>query len=165
MGGGLVCASCLGFGGWGHGAQKCGLWPHSDKTGFPKGLAPWHTTLLARCSVLYLLARLAGEAGRGAACAPLHPPGKRAGFCERKRTKSLSVFRERRQVYKPRCPEMCLKLRRISTWWTGGRDTRGEKNASHGGAVDKVPHVTQHCQSRQEKRRLIGVIPCALSSF
>lgn len=33
--------------------------------GFPKGAAGplWHTTLLARCSVLYLLARLTGEAG------------------------------------------------------------------------------------------------------
>lgn len=29
--------------------------------GFPKGLAPWHTTLLAKCSVLYLLSRLAGK--------------------------------------------------------------------------------------------------------
>lgn len=33
-------------------------------------------------------------------CAPLAPAGKRAGFCERERTKSLSVFGERRQVYK-----------------------------------------------------------------
>ena len=26
--------------------------------GFPKGLAPWHTTLLAKCSVLYALSAL-----------------------------------------------------------------------------------------------------------
>lgn len=32
---------------------------------------------------------------------PLSPPGKRAGFCDPEGTKSLSVFRERRQVYKP----------------------------------------------------------------
>lgn len=29
--------------------------------GFPKGLVPWHTTLLAKCSVLYLLSRLPGK--------------------------------------------------------------------------------------------------------
>jgi len=34
--------------------------------------------LLARCSVLYLLARLAGEAGGGAVCTPLALAGKRA---------------------------------------------------------------------------------------
>ena len=29
--------------------------------GFPKGMPPWHTALLAKCSVLYLLSRLAGK--------------------------------------------------------------------------------------------------------
>lgn len=40
---------------------------NTGKTGgFQRGPMPplWHTTLLARCSVLYLLARLTGEAGR-----------------------------------------------------------------------------------------------------
>lgn len=71
--------------------------------GFQRGeFSPlWHTTLLARCSVLYLLARLTGEAGCGA-FAPRFPRQENGrGFCERERTKSLSVFGERRQVYKP----------------------------------------------------------------
>ena len=40
---------------------------NADKTGgFQRGPMPplWHTTLLARCSVLYLPARLTGETGR-----------------------------------------------------------------------------------------------------
>ena len=84
--------------------RKCGLWPHLDKTGgFQRGAWPplWHTTLLARCSVLYLLARLTGEAGCGAFAPRLHRQENGRGFCERERTKSLSVFGERRQVYKP----------------------------------------------------------------
>lgn len=90
--GGLVCAASLGFGGVGTRAQKCGLWAHHDKTGgFQRGATapPWHTTLLARCSVLYLLARLTGENGRGFVTG---------------REQKLSVFRERQQVYKvPTC--------------------------------------------------------------
>lgn len=112
--GGLVCAVSLCFGGVGTRAQDCGLWPHADKTGgFQRGAAapPWHTTLLARCSVLYLLAWLTGEAGGGAVCAPLPPSGKRAGFRDREGTKSLSVFRERRQVYKPPPPSF------VPRWW------------------------------------------------
>ena len=31
--------------------------------GFPKGLAPWHTTLLAKCSVLYALSALPRKCG------------------------------------------------------------------------------------------------------
>ena len=111
-GGGLVCAVSLCFGGVGTRAQDCGLGPHADKTGgFQRGAAapPWHTTLLARCSVLYLLAWLTGEAGCGAVCTPLAPAGKRAGFCDREGTKSPFVFRERRQVYKP--PSL------VPRWW------------------------------------------------
>ena len=62
--------------------QKCNLWPHTDKTGgFQRGAMPplWHTTLLARCSVLYLLARLTVETGCDAVCTPLTLAGKRAG--------------------------------------------------------------------------------------
>ena len=45
--------------------RKSGLWPHSYKTEVSKGDsgAPWHTALFARCSVLYLLARLAENRG------------------------------------------------------------------------------------------------------
>ena len=77
--------------------------PEGRKRGFPKGAAVplWHTTLLARCSVLYLLARLTGEAGCVAFAPRLHRQENGRGFCERERTKSLSVFGERRQVYKP----------------------------------------------------------------
>ena len=31
------------------------------RQGFPKGMPLWHTALLAKCSVLYLLSRLAGK--------------------------------------------------------------------------------------------------------
>ena len=34
---------------------------HSDKIGFPKGTPLAHYTLLAKCSVLYLLSRLPGK--------------------------------------------------------------------------------------------------------
>ena len=87
--------------------RKCGLWPHSDKTGgSQRGAWPplWHTALLARCSVLYLLARLTGEAGGGAVCPRLHRQENGLGFCDREGAKSQSVFRERRQVYKPPVP-------------------------------------------------------------
>lgn len=50
----------------GYGAQNAFQGQHADKTGgVPKGpMTPlWHTTLLARCSVLYLPARLTGETG------------------------------------------------------------------------------------------------------
>ena len=51
----------------GYGAQNAFQGQHADKTGgFQRGPMPplWHTTLLARCSVLYLPAWLTGEAGR-----------------------------------------------------------------------------------------------------
>ena len=34
---------------------KCGIFSLFCCLGFPKGLAPWHTTLLAKCSVLSLI--------------------------------------------------------------------------------------------------------------
>ncbi len=77
--------------------------PAGRSGGFQRGpLAPFGTRLCeAKCSVLYLLARLMGEAGCGA-FAPRFPHQENGrGFCERERTKSLSVFGERRQVYKP----------------------------------------------------------------
>ena len=37
---------------------KCGIFSLFCCLGFPKGLAPWHTTLLAKCSVLYALSAL-----------------------------------------------------------------------------------------------------------
>ena len=52
---------------------------NTGKTGgFQRGPMPplWHTTLLARCSVLYLLARLTGKAGCDAVCTPLALAGK-----------------------------------------------------------------------------------------
>lgn len=67
--------------GWGHGPQMRTVAKQPQNRGFPRGAAvpPWHTTLLARYSVLYLLARLTGEAGGGAVCPPLAPAGKQAG--------------------------------------------------------------------------------------
>ena len=71
--------------------------------GFQRGERPPFGTRLceAKCSVLYLLARLTGEAGCVAFAPRLHRQENGRGFCERERTKSLSVFGERRQVYKP----------------------------------------------------------------
>ena len=37
---------------------KCEIFSLFCCLGFPKGLAPWHTTLLAKCSVLYALSAL-----------------------------------------------------------------------------------------------------------
>ena len=37
---------------------KCGIFSLFCCPGFPKGIAPWHTTLLAKCSVLYALSAL-----------------------------------------------------------------------------------------------------------
>ena len=51
----------------GYGAQNAFQGRHTGKTGgFQRGPKPplWHTTLLARCSVLYLPARLTGEKWR-----------------------------------------------------------------------------------------------------
>ena len=68
--------------------------------GFPKGCPLWHTTLLAKCSVLYLLAWLTGETGCGASCTPFAPAGKQAEFLRMGMSKKIGpVFRERRQVY------------------------------------------------------------------
>ena len=68
-----------------HTAFSCG--------GFQRGLAPiWHTTLLAKCSVLYLLAWLTGETGCGASCAPFAPAGKQAEFLRMGMSKKSACF-------------------------------------------------------------------------
>lgn len=41
--------------------QFCGSHRLPGKTGGSKGASLWHTALLAKCSVLYLLSRLAGK--------------------------------------------------------------------------------------------------------
>ncbi|CCL67174.1 Exodeoxyribonuclease V alpha subunit (modular protein) [Clostridioides difficile E7] len=60
--------------------------------GFPKGCPLWHTTLLAKCSVLYLLAWLTGETGCGASCAPFAPAGKQAEFLRMGMSKKSACF-------------------------------------------------------------------------
>ena len=60
--------------------------------GFPKGFPLWHTTLLAKCSVLYLLAWLTGETGCGASCAPFAPAGKQAEFLRMGMSKKSGCF-------------------------------------------------------------------------
>lgn len=50
--------------------------------GSPKGLAPWHTTLLAKCSGLYLLAWLTGERGVVLYAPHLLRQENRLNFCE-----------------------------------------------------------------------------------
>ena len=61
-------------------------------SGFPKGCPLWHTTLLAKCSVLYLLAWLTGETGCGASCAPFAPAGKQAEFLRMGMSKKSACF-------------------------------------------------------------------------
>ena len=60
--------------------------------GFPKGCPLWHTTLLAKCSVLYLLAWLTGKTGCGASCAPFAPAGKQAEFLRMGMSKKSGCF-------------------------------------------------------------------------
>ena len=72
---------------WRRGAYRLFLW------GFPKGACPhWHTTLLAKCSVLYLLAWLTGETGCGASCTPFAPAGKQAEFLRMGMSKKSACF-------------------------------------------------------------------------
>ena len=71
---------------------KCGIFSLFCCLGFPKGLAPWHTTLLAKCSVLYLLAWLTGETGCGASCTPFAPAGKQAEFLRMGMSKKSACF-------------------------------------------------------------------------
>ena len=72
---------------WRRGAYRLFLW------GFPKGACPhWHTTLLAKCSVLYLLAWLTGETGCGASCTPFAPAGKQAEFLRMGMSKKSGCF-------------------------------------------------------------------------
>ena len=42
---------------------KCGIFSLFCCPGFPKGLSLWHTTLLAKCSVLYALSALLRKCG------------------------------------------------------------------------------------------------------
>jgi hypothetical protein len=51
----------LRFGGIEVQPRFCGSHRLPGKTGVSKGASLWHTALLAKCSVLYLLARLAGK--------------------------------------------------------------------------------------------------------
>ena len=74
------------------------LWPEESKEtgGFvaedPTGTAsPWHTTLLARSSVLYLRTRLTGKRSVSVQERSFCSAGKRAGFCERERAKRWPV--------------------------------------------------------------------------
>ena len=60
--------------------------------GFPKGCPLWHTTLLAKCSVLYLLAWLTEETGCGASCTPFAPAGKQAEFLRMGMSKKSACF-------------------------------------------------------------------------
>ena len=81
--------------------QKCGLWPHPDKPrGLQGGAVPplWHTTLLARCFVSYLLVRLPGKA-EAVRFAHRFPRQENARGFVTERDQKLSVFRERQQVY------------------------------------------------------------------
>ena len=61
-------------------------------SGVSKGVPLWHTTLLAKCSVLYLLAWLTGETGCGASCAPFAPAGKQAEFLRMGMSKKSACF-------------------------------------------------------------------------
>ena len=73
-------------------------WPEESKetggfvAGNPTGTAsPWHTTLLARSSVLYLHPRLTGKRSVSTKERSFCSAGKRAGFCEWERAKTGPV--------------------------------------------------------------------------
>ena len=86
--------------------------------GFPKGCPLWHTTLLAKCSVLYLLAWLTGETGCGASCAPFAPAGKQAEFLWMGMNKksgwfqrtAAGIWKPRPSSYAPTCGQNVPKL-------------------------------------------------------
>ena len=87
----------------GYGAQNAFQGQHADKTGgFQRGPMPplWHTTLLARCSVLYLPAWLTGEAGRAMrfmSCLDRQKNGRRD--CRLECARMTAGFAERGQGY------------------------------------------------------------------
>ena len=71
------------------------LWPEESKetsgfvAGNPTGTAsPWHTTLLAKYSVLYLHPRLTGKRSVSTKERSFCSAGKRAGFCKWERAKT-----------------------------------------------------------------------------
>lgn len=144
--------------------------PAGRERGFPKGAAGplWHTTLLARCSVLYLLARLTGETG----CVAFAPRFSRQengrGFCERERTKSLSVFGERRQVYKPPSlvprVETCIKSGYVSVYprWDEHRP-RHPKSKEAGKHPWGLPALMTTKRTRAGRSRLALKAPCTLT--
>ena len=79
--------------------------------GFPKGFPLGHTTLLAKCSVLYLLAWLTGETGCGALCAPFAPAGKQAEFLRDGNEQKIGLFSENGGRYmKAPVPRPTLRL-------------------------------------------------------
>ena len=70
----------------------------------------WHTTLLAKCSVLYLSARLTGETGGGAFCAPFAPAGKQAEILRMAISKKSGCFQKAAAgIWKP--PSLVLRSR------------------------------------------------------
>ena len=144
--------------------------PAGRKRGFPKGAAGplWHTTLLARCSVLYLLARLTGEAGCVAFAPRLHRQENGRGFCERERTKSLSVFGERRQVYKPPSlvprVETYIKMRYVSVdSWREEHRPRHPKSKEAGKHPWGLPALMTTERTRAGRSRLALKAPCTLT--
>lgn len=137
--------------------------------GFQRGeFSPlWHTTLLARCSVLYLLARLTGEAGCVAFAPRLHWQENGQGFCERERTKSLSVFGERRQVYKPPSlvprVETYIEMRYVSVnLRREGHRPRCPKSKEAGKHPWCLPALMTTERTRAGRSRLALKAPCTL---
>lgn len=145
-------------------------WLASRKRGDSKGGRgpPWHTTLLARCSVLYLLARLTGEAGCGAFAPRLHRQENGRGFCERERTKTLSVFGERRQVYKP--PSLVPRVETyIEMRYVSANLRREEHHPRHPKSKEAgkhpwgLPALTTAKRTRAGRSRLALKAPCTLT--
>lgn len=96
--------------------QKCEVWPQSDKTrGFQRGRKPPFGTqpLEQRCSVLYLLARLARKmwvSHDGHTCFKRQENGR--GFVNGNEQKPVR-FQKRRRVYKAPVPRSSWKCRFI----------------------------------------------------
>ena len=144
--------------------------PAGRERGFPTGgSAPLGTRLCeAKCSVLYLLTRLTGEAGCVAFAPRLHRQENGRGFCERERRKSLSVFGERRQVYKPPSlvprVETYIKMRYVSVdSWREEHRPRHPKSEKAGKHPWCLPALTTAKRTRAGRSRLALKAPCTLT--
>ena len=91
---------------------KCGIFSLFCCLGFPKGLTPWHTTLLAKCSVLYALSALLRKWGcRRGRASTFEAAGKQGCDCVAWSCKRRVGFISRQGVYESPRPSSYAGLR------------------------------------------------------